>query len=205
VEPRKIESTGKTIDDAIMNGLEELGLSLDEVEIEVIREGTKGLFGFGGKSCVVQLTQKLSVADYAVDFIQGLCSRMKVEAKVTATENEDNIMVDLSGERMGILIGHRGETLDSIQYLTNLAVNGKDYGKRIIVDTENYRAKRVQALEKLAKRLASKVKATGRSMSLEPMAPYERRVLHATLQDNPYVTTSSEGEDSNRRVVISPK
>ena len=205
MEPNMIESTGKTIDDAIMNGLQEMGVSLDEVDIEVTSEGSKGLFGIGSKDCVVKLTQRLTVTSNVVGFIEGLCKRMNMDVRVTAIENDENIEIDLSGERMGLLIGHRGETLDAIQYLSNLVVNGREYGKRIIVDTENYREKRTESLERLAKKLASKVKATGRPVTLEPMAPHERRILHATLQDNPYVTTNSEGEDVNRRVVIWPK
>ena len=200
-----IEVSGKTAEEAIQKGLEQLGASREEVEIEVVREGSKGLFGIGGKDYIIRLTKRMGAKEVAVSFVQGLCKNMKVEAEVTATEEEQYIRIELSGKSMGILIGHRGETLDAIQYLTNLVVNSHTDGKRVIIDTENYRKKREESLERLARKLASKVKATGRPVSLEPMTPYERRILHATLQNNTYVTTQSEGEEPNRRVVILPR
>ena len=202
---KSIEVSGKTADDAIIKGLDELGASMDEVEIEILREGSKGIFGLGSKDFLVRLTKKETPGTAVIEFIENLCAKMGVEAKVEAVEEEESIHINLSGPHMGVLIGHRGETLDAIQYLANLVMNSKDKGKRVFVDTENYRKKREEALERLARKLASKVKATGRPVVLEPMTSYERRILHATLQSNPYVTTGSEGEEPNRRVVISPK
>lgn len=131
---------------------------------------------------------------------------MGLDVSFDVREEEDALMIDMQGDNQGILIGHRGETLDALQYLTSLQVNkgGKEY-RRVTLDTEGYRAKREQTLIALANRMANKVHKSGRRMMLEPMNPYERRILHATLQDHPYVTTHSEGEEPNRRVVIAPR
>ena len=198
----KNEFNGKTMDDAIKNGLDALGVTWDEVDIVTVQEGSKGLFGIGGKDFIVRLTKKASAKTTATDFLHNVLERMNIQAVIEVKEDDEKLEITLSGDNMGILIGHRGETLDALQYLTNLVVNSKPDGKKIVLDTENYRQKRIEVLEKLAKRLASKVRSTGRPVTLEPMTPYERRILHATLQGHPYVTTISEGEDPNRRVVI---
>lgn len=142
-------------------------------------------------------------------FLSGLLAHMGVEAAIHVSPKGDNgILVTLEGPKLGALIGHRGETLDAMQYLTSLAVNRnrKEEGyTRVTLDTEGYREKREETLARLARKIAGQVKASGRPRELEPMNPYERRVLHASLQNNPYVVTHSEGEEPNRRVVISPK
>lgn len=199
---KEIEVKGKTVDEAIFNGLKELGLGIDQVEIEILHEGSKGLFGLG-KSALVKLTQKQSRAGEVENFLNGLFERMNVTATCKAEENENAILGEISGDSTGMLIGRRGETLDALQYLTSLVINkgSQDY-KRITLDTENYRSKREETLVRLANRLAGKVARTGRRVALEPMNPYERRILHATLQSNPDVETMSEGEEPNRRVII---
>jgi len=204
---KAVEMTGKTVEEAIEHALAELKLPRNEVEIEVIEEGSKGLFGiFGGKQARVKVTEKETLKKRAENFLRSVIDKMGIECKIIIQETENNIKIKLEGESMGILIGHRGETLDSLQYLTSLVVNrGTEKYKRVIIDTENYRDKREDTLVRLAKRLAAKVKKTGRSVVLEPMNPYERRILHATLQGHPHVTTHSEGEEPNRRVVISLK
>lgn len=332
---RTLEATGKSIDEAIFNGLRELQISIDEVEIDIIQQETKGVFGIGAKPAIVRLIERepeqIVIPDYiankdmprerrdrggrrdrdrrdgrerresydraprgprreaespaaeapaaeaaaaeaeaepdtaaearpaqeraprerrdrggrrdrdrrdgrerresydrapalvhpaidysaeaaegnaAADFLKGLLAAMGVEATVLANVSEDGIRLRIDSTSMGILIGHRGETLDAIQYLTSLCINRsrKETGyTRVTIDTEGYRDKREETLTRLARKLASQVKATGRARTLEPMNPYERRVLHATLQNNPYVTTYSEGEEPNRRVVIAPK
>ncbi|MGI6175505.1 MAG: RNA-binding cell elongation regulator Jag/EloR [Christensenellales bacterium] len=202
---QEIEASGRSMDEAVANGLNQLGLSADEVEIEVLQEPTRGIFGIGGRDCIVKLTKKATLGDLVSDFILGLCEKMNVEASLDIQEEEEAIHVNISGPHMGVLIGHRGETLDAIQYLTNLVVSSRQRGVRVLVDTENYRQKRQASLERLALKLAAKVKATGRPVKLEPMTPYERRILHATLQDSPHVVTNSEGNEPNRRVIISSK
>lgn len=319
--PRTIESKGKSIDEAIFRGLVEMGVSIDEVDIETIQEGTKGLLGIGAKPYIVRLTTKplsLSVdepekkpkprrekkpqpreerpvrteaAEHTpkksapapkpvrpalvddpedaaedklesaksaprpaaakasaprpasqkskkggrrkpqpepshyvprdetvytpyvpgetecpgADFLLGVLRRMGIECGIGFADTPEALKFHIESDTMGILIGHRGETLDSLQYLTGLVVNRKHEGyRRVVLDTENYRNKREDTLVRLARKLAGQVRSTGKSVTLEPMNPYERRVLHATLQSNPFVTTHSTGEEPNRRVVIDP-
>ncbi len=285
---RSIEANGKSIDEAIFNGLMELGISIDEVEIEIVQQESKGVFGLGSRPAVVRLIERepedVVLPDYVVNggvsqstsrdrdrsrgsrdrggrdrhsradrpdcpdradrtdrmdrssrsdgdrpkyevpeeytaenaqdipaaaFLAGMLEHMQIPGTVLAAPaSESGIKLYIQSPTNGVLIGHRGETLDALQYLTSLHVNRsrKEEGyTRVTLDTEGYREKREETLTRLAKRIASQVKSTGRARTLEPMNPYERRVLHATLQNNPYVTTHSEGEEPNRRVVIEPK
>lgn len=192
---------GKTVDEAITKALDEMGLSLDEVEIEILEDGGGSLLGFG--KAKVMLTRKQGVSGAAENFLTEVFAKMGVSANLNIDETEEAIAIDIIGNNLGVLIGHRGETLDALQYLTSLVVNkdSEDY-KRTLLDTENYRQKRENALIKLANKLAKKVMDTNRRVKLEPMNPYERRVIHATLQDNPKIRTYSQGEDPHRNVVI---
>ena len=203
---KSFEATGKTYEEALMAGLTQMGLPSDKVDVEVLEEGTKGFLGIGAKPYKLRLVKKDTPAIRAEEFLKNVTSLMGLEVSFDITEDEDAMLINMQGDNQGILIGHRGETLDALQYLTSLQVNkgGKEY-RRVTLDTEGYRAKREQTLIALAGRMANKVHKSGRRMMLEPMNPYERRILHATLQDNPYVTTHSEGEEPNRRVVITPK
>lgn len=301
--PRTIESKGKSIDEAIFRGLMEMGVSIDEVDIETVQEGSKGLLGIGSKPYIIRLTTKQvdlsgeqdqktkprrekrprqerpapaspafeesaespaqksgpeqrrsrsSLVDDPEDapatpaqqrprrdrhkprrqdgehfipkdetvytpyipgetdcpgaeFLLGVLKRMGVECGIGFADTPESLKFHIESDTMGILIGHRGETLDSLQYLTGLIVNrGREDYRRVVLDTENYRNKREDTLVRLARKLAGQVRSTGKPVTLEPMNPYERRVLHATLQSNPYVTTHSTGEEPNRRVVIEP-
>jgi len=282
---KSIESSAKTIEDAIRQGLEKLDVSLGDVTIDIIQEGTKGLFGImGGKEAIVRLTVKedepeddilsalsspaktkqtqekakptsakqgkstqrkksaatekskksstpkqtkndapkdapkeplkqypavdpATSAGVAQDFILNVTKLMNLEVSVEAgTDEEGNVRINIHGDTLGILIGRRGETLDALQYLTSLNVNhNKDEYTRVTLDTENYRAKREEALKRLANRMANRAVKTGRKVVMEPMNPYERRILHSALQQNDAVTTHSEGDEPNRHVVISLK
>lgn len=287
------EFTGRSIDEAVFHGLQELGLSIDEVAIETLQNESKGLFGIGAKLARVRLTERRQedeapahkprilseereqkpdrpreqrenrpqggerregrpngdqprrdhrpgevrredrpqkreephkpaeppVEEYAYSaevakdhpagqFLTGLLGHMGVEADVRAAEVENGVRLSIDSRTKGLLIGRRGETLDAMQYLTSLVVNRtrkQEKYLRVTLDTEDYRSKREDTLVRLARRQAARVKSTGRPIAMEPMNPYERRVLHASLQNNPYVTTHSEGEEPNRRVVITPK
>lgn len=276
-----VETKGKSVDEAIFNGLNELGLGIDEVDIEILEEGGRGFLGLG-RSAKVRLTERtapppepepeeperveehaprqehrerrdgprrergrkrpgprqenrrqrepaadktpepeeavpevrvletvdIPAAQRAVDFLTGLFEAMKVRAKVDVLEGTqpDSLKLRITGEDTSVLIGRRGDTLDTLQYLTGLVVNkNSDDYIRIMLDAEDYRHKREQTLERLAVRLASNVVRTGRPARLEPMNPYERRIMHAALQSNPQVETHSEGVDPNRRVVIRKK
>ena len=201
---KSIEVKAKTVDEAILNGLSELGLGIDQVDVEIVQEG-KGFLGLG-RSAVIRLTEKQTLAGDAEQFLNELFSKMGVQSTASAAEAEKSIKVDIAGDSTGILIGRRGETLDSLQYLTSLVVNkGTQEYKRITLDTENYRAKREETLVALANRIASKVARTGKRVVLEPMNPYERRILHATLHNHDKVETVSEGEEPFRRVVVRKK
>lgn len=292
------EFTGHSIDEAVFHGLQELGLSIDEVRIETLQSESKGLFGIGAKLARVRLTQRepeemepfqkparterperrdrgdrperterndrserndrperrsdrndrggrndrgqaekrperrsdgeraerqkepeppQEQFDYSAELVQshpagvflsGLLQRMGIDADILAAEVEDGVRFSIQSKTKGLLIGRRGETLDAMQYLTSLVVNRsrkQEKYLRVTLDTEDYRNKREDTLIRLARRQAARVKSTGRPVAMEPMNPYERRVLHASLQNNPYVTTHSEGEEPNRRVVITPK
>lgn len=200
------QGTGKTVEEAVENALKQLRISMDDAEVTIETEGSKGLFGIGSRPAVVTVTKKPEKRSVAAEFIIGVCERMGVRVTVDEKETEDGSKLTLKSDTMGTLIGYRGDTLDSLQYLTNLVVNrnAQEY-RRVTLDSENYRSKRQHTLERLANKYANRARATGRSVSLEPMKPYERRVLHATLQNNEYVTTYSEGEEPYRRVVIKPK
>lgn len=201
-----IEKSAKTKEEAIELALQELGVSVEEVEIEVIDEGSKGFLGLGSKDATVKVTYNASSEKRAEKFLDGLFRVMGENVKVDVTKNADSLAVELSGPDMGIVIGKRGETLDALQHLTSLVVNRGDLDfVKVSVDTENYREKRIKTLENLAKKLASKVAKTGRKTSLEPMSAYERRVIHATLQDHETVTTYSIGQGTRRKVVIDLK
>ena len=203
---QSIEMSAKTKDEAIAAALAKLGASIDEVEVEVIEEGAKGFLGFGNKDAVVKVTLLPNPVRRAEDFLNGLFNLAKEEVNVNVTKNEDTLDVEFSGPDMGIIIGKRGETLDAIQHLTSLVVNrGDDEFIKVSCDTENYRAKRNEALEGLAHKLARKVAKTRRNTTLEPMNAYERRIIHAALQDDKYVTTYSVGSGVNRKVVIALK
>ena len=206
-QSRRIEKTAKSVDEAIELALSELGATKDMVEIEVLEEAAKGLFGIlGSKDAKVAVTLKQTPKTAAIDFLNELFFAMGMRVDVQVTEADDTLDINLVGDDMGIIIGKRGDTLDAIQYLTSLTVNrlGGAY-KKVSIDTENYRAKRKEALCALSNRIADKVAKTGRRHIFEPMNPYERRVIHATLQDHEAVHTYSIGDEPNRKVVVSLK
>ena len=204
---KTITQSAKTKDEAIALALTQLGLSEDEVEIEVVEEATRGFLGLGSKDAVVKVTEKISIEKKAVKFLDSMVSKIvsDVHYETELTESKA-LKIVMSGDDMGILIGRRGETLDSLQYLTSLAVN-KVSGEfiKVQLDTENYRERRHETLVRLARRLASQVARSRKSVTLEPMSPNERRIIHSTLQNNHIVKTESIGEEPNRKVVISLK
>jgi spoIIIJ-associated protein len=206
---KTIEKSGRTVDEAISSALSELNIGRDKVEVEVLDEGSKGLFGLLSKKYArVRVTVKNDSALLAKAFLRDVLNAMGIKAEIHTQLTEDSLKISLRGPEMGVLIGHRGETLDSLQYLVSLVVNrdnpNSEY-KRVVLDTEDYRKKREETLVRLANRLASKVRSLSKSVILEPMNPYERRIIHSALQDNPYVTTHSEGEEPYRKVVIELK
>lgn len=203
-----IEVSAKTVDDAITESLVKLGTTSDKIEYEVIEKGSSGFLGIGSRPAVIKVRKKSEVEDYVYDFLHNVFLAMNLEVEIVINKSEDgkNVDVELKGEEMGVLIGKRGQTLDSLQYLTNLAV-GKQVNEyvKVKIDTEDYRKRRRDTLENLAKNIAYKVKRTKRSVSLEPMNPFERRVIHSALQNDRYVNTHSEGEEPYRHVVVTLK
>ena len=206
-----IEISAKTVSDAITEACQKLSVTSDRLDYEVVDEGSAGFLGIGARPAVIKAAVKeeeMSVSQCAEKFLNDVFAAMKMNVSVDINfkEEEKSMDIDLSGEEMGILIGKRGQTLDSLQYLVSLVINKKseDY-IRVKVDTENYRARRKETLKNLAKNIAYKVKRTKRPVSLEPMNPFERRIIHSALQSDKYVTTHSEGEEPFRRVVVTLK
>ncbi|EOS42118.1 RNA-binding cell elongation regulator Jag/EloR [Lachnospiraceae bacterium JLR.KK009] len=203
-----IEVSAKTVDDAITESLVKLGTTSDKIEYEVIEKGSSGFLGIGSRPAVIKVRKKSDIEDYVNDFLCSVFQAMGMQVEILINKSEDGKIVDveLKGEEMGVLIGKRGQTLDSLQYLTNLAV-GKQITEyvKVKIDTEDYRKRRRDTLENLAKNIAYKVKRTKHPVSLEPMNPFERRVIHSALQNDRYVSTHSEGEEPYRHVVITLK
>ena len=203
-----VEFTAKTVDDAITAACQKFLVTSDRLEYEVMEEGSSGFLGFNAKPARIKAKVKEAVEDKARAFLDDVFAAMHMTVLVEVSFNEEEKVMDieLKGDDMGVLIGKRGQTLDSLQYLVSLVVNrdSDDY-IRVKVDTENYRKRRKETLENLAKNIAYKVKRTKRSVSLEPMNPYERRIIHSALQNDKFVTTHSEGEEPFRHVVVTLK
>lgn len=200
-----IEVSAKTVDDAITEASIKLGTTSDKIEVEVIEKGSTGFLGIKSKPAIIKARKKNDTVDNIREFLENVFSAMNMEVTIDIKKAEDDKVyeVELSGKEMGLLIGKRGQTLDSLQYLTNLAVNKHSDGYiKVKLDTEDYRQRRKDTLENLAKNIAYKVKRTKRPVSLEPMNPFERRVIHSALQGDRYVETHSEGEEPFRHVVV---
>ena len=199
------EFTAKTVDEALTEALIKLETTSDQVEYEVIEKESNGFLGMFSKPAKIRVCKKESVQEIVTNFLNKLfsCMGIEVELVIEYKEEEGEMDIELKGEDMGLLIGKRGQTLDSIQYLTSLVANKdlEDYVK-IKMDTENYRQRRKETIENLAKNIAGKVKKTRKPMHLEPMNPYERRIIHAVLQNDKYIETYSEGEEPFRKVVV---
>lgn len=231
-----IRISAKTVDDAITEASIQLGTSSDNIEYEVVEKGSTGFLGFGSRPAVIMARKKEEAPEEnfeevvetpvkkaekpakapldkeaaikrAEDFLKGTLNAMNMQVEIKASFDEEGTLnIDLNGDEMGVLIGKRGQTLDSVQYLTSLVVNkGNGPYVRVKVDTEDYRRRRKETLENLARNIASKVRRTRKPVFLEPMNPYERRIIHSALQNNPYVATHSEGEEPYRKVVVTLK
>ena len=203
-----ITVTAKTVDEAVTKALIELETTSDKLEYEVVDKGSTGFLGIGAKPAIIRAKKKESIEDKAMDFLSQIFGAMNMQVNITAAYNqeEQELSLNLEGEDMGILIGKRGQTLDSLQYLTSLVVNkGKSNYIRVKLDTEDYRKRRKETLENLARGIAYKVRKTRKPVILEPMNPYERRIIHSALQGNKFVETVSEGEEPYRHVVVKLK
>ncbi len=201
-----IEFTGKSLEEALTNAAVSLGIPSDELEYTVIEEASSGFLGiFNTKPAKIRVAKKKSVEDVVNTFLGDMFQAMNmvVSIDVKVDEVTETVEINLTGEDMGLLIGKRGQTLDALQYIVRLVINKEIGGYlKVKVDTENYRERRKETLESLAKNIAYKVKRTKRSVTLEPMNPYERRIIHSSLQNDKFVATKSEGEEPYRHVVV---
>ena len=205
----RVEQTAKTVDEALELVLSKYKVSKEDITITVVDEGKKGFLGLGTKEAkiIVEIKEESEKRkEKALEFVKEVVSKMGIDAEVTLKEESENLLVNIESPDIGIIIGRRGETLDSLQYLTGLAVN-KDSSEwtRVILDASGYRKRREESLIELARKKAERVKYTRRKLSLEPMNPQERRIIHTALQEDPMVTTFSEGDEPYRRVVIALK
>lgn len=201
-----IEFKGKTVEDAITEATIQFGITSNELIYEVVDKGSTGILGFiNTKPAIIRAKKKESFEEIIQEFLEKLFNMMEIEAVVDVSYNDEEKTMDinLTGPEMGVLIGKRGQTLDALQKIAQSVLNKhSDEFIRVKLDTENYRARRKDTLENLAKNIAYKVKRTKKSVVLEPMNPYERRIIHSALQNDKYVSTRSEGEEPFRRVVI---
>ncbi len=210
-EQQFIEVSAKTVNEAITEACRKLSVTSDKLDYQVIEEGSSGFLGIGSRPAVIRAAAKIeevNAEDAAKNFLNEVFAAMNMQVKMDVNYDEagKSMDIELSGDEMGVLIGKRGQTLDSLQYLVSLVVNREvEEYIRVKVDTENYRQRRRETLENLAKNIAYKVKKTRRPVSLEPMNPYERRIIHSTLQNDKYISTHSEGDEPFRRVVITYK
>ncbi len=204
---RTTEARGRTVEEATSAALQELGVGRDQAEVEVLEEPAKALFGLiGGREARVKVTVKERKEDVARRLIQDVATAIGMDVTITSRQDDEYLALDVRGDELGILIGRRGQALDALQYLVNLAAGRvSSERQRIVVDVEGYRRRREETLQRLAERLAEKVQRTGERTELEPMSAHERRVIHLALQDSPHVTTYSEGEEPFRKVIIEAK
>jgi spoIIIJ-associated protein len=208
---QEIVATGKTVEAAVASAADSFGVDISKVEYEILEAPKKGFLGFGETMARVRVTYTPPPEQNALAFVRKLIDDMELDASAELGAREpgtNDRTIDITGRDAGVLIGHHGDTLDALQYLANLAANKRDEDTkqdytRIIIDVENYRAKREETLRKLARNMASRVLRHGKSITLEPMNPYERRIIHSEVQNIEGVTTVSIGVENNRRVVIS--
>ena len=203
-----VEKTGKTIDEAVSLALSELGAEREDVEIEVISEGKRGILGIGAENARVIVKMELTPLQKAEKYVKEIMEKFGINVEIKGTFEDETVKIEIVGdsEEVGKVIGRRGDTLDALQYLTSLVVNkGEENYIRVSIDTENYRGKREETLIKLAKRMAGVVSRSRKSVTLEPMNPNERRIIHSALQEYRNVTTYSTGKDPNRCIVITTK
>ncbi|MFA8439650.1 RNA-binding cell elongation regulator Jag/EloR [Pueribacillus sp. YX66] len=202
---KKITVTGRTVEEAIEQALTQLNVTIDRVEVTVIEEAKKGFLGLGGKPAVVEVKELYDPIEEAKAYLHTVITKMGISVTIQQKQEEDGIVFELMSDKVAILIGKRGQTLNALEYLTNLVLNRKSKSyKRIFLDAENYRERRKQTLIALAERQADRAIRLNRNISLEPMPAKERKIIHTALQDREGITTNSKGEGSYRHIVISP-
>ncbi len=202
---KQVTATGQTVDEAVKSALAQLQSTKDRAEVSIIDEGKKGIFGFGSRPAVVKVTVKLDPIEEAKKFLVDVSEKMGVKVEIEVLREGKQVQFILSGEKIALLIGKRGQTLNSLQYLTQLVINRySEQYLNVLLDAENYRARRNETLVQLAERLAHKAVRTGQKVALEPMPSYERKVIHTALMENHRIKTYSDGVEPNRHIVIAP-
>ncbi len=208
MQVQTIEKRAKSVDEAVKAALDELGCDIEAVVVEVVEEGSKGLLGFiGNKPAVVRVTIKATPEEHARKVVDEILTKMKIDYQINKVEaDHGTVRINIVGNDMGLLIGRKGETLNSLQYIAGLIINRQLNEKvRLVLDVEDYRKKREESLESLALRLSDKVKSTQKNVVMRPMSSQERRIVHTVLQEDPQISTYSMGDEPNRKVVISLK
>jgi len=197
---------GRDVDEAVANALSELGVSRDEVQVEVIEEGSRGILGIiGQREARVRVTVDRDKARFVQEFARELINHINADTEVTVSETDQLIVCEVEGDDLGLIIGRHGATLNAMQYLLNVAASrGSSDRRPVMLDAGDYRQRRRRNLAQVAERMASRAVKTGRSVRMEPHPPHERKIVHVSLQSNPQVTTESEGQDPHRYVVITP-
>lgn len=203
---RGIEQEGTTIEEAVRLAAERLGLPIDRLKIKVLDEGSKGILGIGGRKARIWVEPISDLADKAREILKGILVRMGIDVDMKVYEEEGGVRIELEDSCGGVLIGRHGQTLNSLQYILTRVLNKEGEERiRVTIDVENYRERRRRILEGIARKMARRVKETGKEVILEPMNPYERRIIHMALKDMEEVRTYSLGNGLFRRVVISPR
>lgn len=203
---REAVGRGRTVEEAVAEALAAIGLSREEVEVEVVQEPQRGLFGLGGREALVRVRARLDKGEAAAEFIRHIGDLLELPLRVVPRREPDAVAVDVSGEGVGVLIGRHGETLEALQFLTGLVSRrlGDGDPTPVVVDVEGYRRRRRERIEGLARRMAERVARERREVALRPMSAAERRIVHVTLKGDPKVVTFSRGEGAARQVVIAP-
>lgn len=202
---RVVEISAKTIDDAIQEGLQQLGLTKDEIDYEVIEYPSKGILGIGSKPAKILIKERFNLVSEVKNFLRGVLESFNISYELEVEETTDYTKVKITGDDLAILIGKHGKTIDAIQYLLALSVNKKtEEYRKVLLDVNGYREKREQTLENVAIRQAQRAKALKKKIYLEPMNAMERRIIHSVLNKDPQIETHSEGEEPFRRIVIIP-
>jgi len=205
---KESEATGKTLDEAIGKAIINLGIRRDNAEIEIIEEPSQGILGLlGSKEARVVVKPKKSPSEFIKDYLEDLIKYMGIEGNIKTTEDDEKITIEIYGQDVGSLIGKRGKTLSDLQYLTSVIIRRQfsELDKMVVLDVEKYRERREKTLIQLAKSIARKAKEEKVEKALEPMTPQERRIIHLALQNDPGITTMSNGEEPYRKVVIVPR
>ncbi|MDF1510474.1 protein jag [Robertmurraya sp. DFI.2.37] len=202
---KQVTATGQTVEEAVKSALAQLETTEDRVEIAIMDEGKKGIFGFGSRPAVVKVTAKIDPVEEAKEFLKDVSEKMGVDVEIEVLRDGKQVQFILSGDKIALLIGKRGQTLNSLQYLTQLVINRfSDQYFHVLLDAEDYRKRRNETLVHLAERLAQKALKTGKKVALEPMPSYERKVIHTALMENNRIKTYSDGVEPNRHIVIAP-